>query len=412
MVVALDGDVGILRDLAKRYSEVADEAIQDERRDLWRSHNSLVRTRPLIYVRAFAWREAPESALECQDPFYRAHENYLRQQLYRATFGDDYIIEPWITQTATHIIPPEGPWGVEVKRIASPEPRGAWKYDPPIKELADVEKLVRPHHAIDEQATARNVARLQDAVGDILEVNVSRAPLYRVWHADISTDLAYLRELGQVMWDMVDHPQWLHGLLAFMRDGVLTAQREAEEAGEWRLADHENQAMPSALELRDPEANSQPVTRDQLWAFVAAQEMAQVSPAMHDEFMLQYQLPIMKAFGLVSYGCCEDLTHKIDMVRQIPNLRRIAVAPFADAQRCAEQIGDQYVMSWRPSPAEMVSVQFDPDHIRKTVRGALDAARANGCHVDITLKDVETVEGQPERIHEWVRIVREEIEAY
>jgi hypothetical protein len=409
---ALDGDVQILRDLADQYREVAGKEVQDERRDLWRRHNSLVRTRPLIYVRAFAWREVPDSELQCRDPFCRAHESYLRQQLYRDTFGDDYIIEPWITQTATYTTPREGPWGVEVKRIPSPDPRGAWKYDPPIKELEDVGKLVAPHHAIDEEATARNVARLQDTVGDILEVNVSRAPLYRVWHADISTDLAYLRELGQVMWDMVDHPAWLHNLVAFMRDGVLTAHQEAEEAGDWRLADHENQAMPYALELRDPVANSEPVTRDQLWAFVAAQEMAQVSPAMHDEFILQYQLPIMEAFGLVSYGCCEDLTHKIDMLRQIPNLRRIAVTPFADVRRCAEQIGDIYVMSWRPSPAEMVSVRFDPDHIRTTVRGALDAARANGCHIDITLKDVETVEGHPERIHEWVRIVRDVIEAY
>jgi hypothetical protein len=127
--------------------------------------------------------------------------------------------------------------------------------------------------------------------------------------------------------------------------------------------------------------------------------------------MLQYQLPIMAQFGLASYGCCEDLTHKIDILRQIPNLRRIAVSPFADAQRCAEQIGEAYVMSWRPSPAEMVSVQFEPDHIRRVTREALAAARANGCHIDVTLKDVETVQGDPARVPGWVRIVRETIEA-
>ncbi|GAI58840.1 unnamed protein product [marine sediment metagenome] len=48
-------------------------------------------------------------------------------------------------------------------------------------------------------------------------------------------------------------------------------------------------------------------------------------------------------FGLVAYGCCEDLTYKVDMLRQIPNLRRIAVPPFADAAKCAEQIGRDYV---------------------------------------------------------------------
>jgi hypothetical protein len=216
-----------------------------------------------------------------------------------------------------------------------------------------------------------------------------------------------LRELGQVMWDMVDHPEWLHELVAFMRDGILRAQDEAEAAGDWHLCDHQNQAMPYALELADPRANGESVTRDHLWTFVASQEMAQVSPAMHDEFLLQYQLPIMNKFGLVAYGCCEDLTHKIDMLRQIPKLRRIAVTPFADVRKCAEQIGDEYVMSWRPSPAQMVSVQFDPDYVRSTVKEALEVAQANGCHVDITLKDVETVQDHPERIHEWVKIVRE-----
>jgi hypothetical protein len=408
----MNPDLTILRDLARRYVEACARDVQDERRELWRKHNSLVRTRPLIYVRAFAWCEAPESALRCQDPFYRVHENVLRQMLYRDTFGDDYILEPWITQGATYVIPEEGPWGVRVGCVPSPDPRGAWKYDPPLREPEDLARLVAPHHVIDEQATARDVSRLQDAVGDILEVNVDRAPLYRIWHGDLSTDLAYLRELGQVMWDMVDRPAWLHGLLAFMRDGVLAAHREAEEAGDWHLGNHENQAMPYALELADPQANGESVTRDRLWTFVAAQEMAQVSPAMHDEFMLQYQLPIMRPFALVAYGCCEDLTHKIDILRQIPNLRRIAVSPFADVQRCAEQIGDEYVLSWRPSPAEMVSVQFDPDHIRRTVREALAAARANGCHIDITLKDVETVQFEPHRIHRWTAIVRDEVERY
>ena len=49
--------------------------------------------------------------------------------------------------------------------------------------------------------------------------------------------------------------------------------------------------------------------------------------------MLQYQIPLMAPFGLAAYGCCEDLTPKIDLLRQIPNLRRIAVSPMADVAR-------------------------------------------------------------------------------
>ena len=405
-------DVQILRDLAKRYVEACSKEVQDERRDLWRKHNSLIRTRPPIYVRAFAWTEVPESGLECEEPFWRRHESWLRQMVYRDGFGDDYILEPWITQNATYVTPPEGLWGVPIGRIPSPEPRGSWLYDPPLKALTDIEKLVPPQHVIDQDATARNVARLHAAVGDVLEVNVCRAPAYRMWHADLSTDLAYLRGLEQVMWDMHDHPQWLHELLEFMRDGVLRTHEQAEQNGDWHLADHQNQAITYAMELDDPQANGPSVTRDKLWTFVASQEMAQVSPAMHDEFMLSHQRPIMEKFGLAAYGCCEDLTYKIDMLRKIPNLRRIAVSPFANVRKCAEQIGDDYVFSWRPSPAEMVSTQFDADFVRKHVREALDIASEYGCHADITLKDVETVQHQPDRIHKWTRIVREIVEDY
>ena len=69
-------------------------------------------------------------------------------------------------------------------------------------------------------------------------------------------------------------------------------------------------------------------------------------PSDIEEFLLRYQLPILRRFGLTAYGWCEDLTHKIDMLRQIPNLRRIAVSPFAGVARCAEQIGADYALSF------------------------------------------------------------------
>ena len=39
---------------------------------------------------------------------------------------------------------------------------------------------------------------------------------------------------------------------------------------------------------------------------------------------------------------------------------------------------------------------------------ALGACRS--CHVDITLKDVETVQDDPDRVRQWVRLVREKTE--
>lgn len=394
-----------LRDLARQYAEICADPVQDERRALWRRHNSLTPTRPLIYTRAFAWHEMPQSQCVCETPFMRSYESSLRQQLFWHALGDDSIFEPWITVQAVRRC--HG-WGVSGERNFSDEPRGAFKVDYPIKEHSDIDKLRMPWHEIDEEATTDRAARLSDAIGDIITINVDRAPAYRVWSGDIATDLGYLRGIENFMVDMLDNPVWLHRLVGFMRDGILKTHDEAESAGDWGLCAHQNQAMPYAEELADPAANVDGVGRKQLWCYMAAQELTAVSPAMHDEFVLQYQLPILKPFGLVAYGCCEDLTHKIDMLRQIPNLRRIAVSPFSDVARCAEQIGRDYVFSYRPSPADMVSYGFDADRIRRILRRDLEACR--DCHVDITLKDVQTVENDPERVKHWVNITREVID--
>lgn len=400
-------DIAILRDLAKQYLDICQKPVQRERRILWRKKNSLKKVRPLIYVRAYAWNEMPQSRCECEDPFYRNYEDFFRRMLFQDTFDDDYIFEPWVTVNASYKCTG---WGISGSKNFSNEPRGSWKIDYPIKVPEDIEKMQVPRHEIDEEKTSENVHRLQEAIGDIITINVDRGPAYRMWTGDISTDLGYLRGIENIMLDMMDNPEWLHRLLAFMRDGILRTHEQAEAAGDWGLCDHQNQAMPYAEELQDPAANINGVKRSQLWVFMASQELTSVSPRMHDEFMLQYQLPILEKFGLVAYGCCEDLTNKIDMLRQIPNLRRIAVAPSANVAKCGEQIGDDYVLSYRPSPADMVSYGFDADRIRNIIRRDLNACR--GCHVDITLKDVETVQGDPDRIRKWVRIVREIIEDF
>lgn len=398
-------DRTIVRDLARRYLEVCARPEQAERRRLWRAHNSLRKTRPLIYVRAFAWPEMPDSRLTCDDPLLRGYEDYFRNHIFWDSLGDDSIFEPWVTVPAAHRC---AGWGVSGERHRVNESGGAFKIDYPIREPEDFARLRAPRHEIDEQETARRVNAVRDAIGDLLPVAVDRGPAYRMWSGDISTDLGYLRGIENFMLDMSDRPEWLHRLVGFMRDGILRTHEQAETAGDWGLCAHQNQAMPYAEELADPSPAPGGVRRAQLWGYLAAQEFTLVSPAMHEEFLLRYQLPILSAFGLAAYGCCEDLTRKIDMLRRIPNLRRIAVSPFADVRRCAEQIGSAYVLSYRPSPADMVSYSFDAGRIRSILTRDLAACR--GCHADITLKDVETVQGDPDRVRSWVALTRQVID--
>lgn len=399
-------DLDILHKLIEQYLDICDEPIQQERRRLWRQLHALQSERPMVYARAFAWGEMPQNQCQCSDPLFREQERALRKALFHHSFGDDMVFEPWLVLSAVHRV--RG-WGVDVSRHESEEARGSFKVDYPLKSLSDVDKLRIPRHEIDEAKTAENLERLQEAVGGLIPISLDRRPACRVWTADISTDLFYLRGMENYMIDMYDDPEGLHRLVKFMSDGILKAHDEAEAAGDWSEPGGESiQAMPYAPGIKEPAPNQQGTPRSNLWWFAAAQEFTSVSPEMHDEFLLQYQLPILEKFGLVSYGCCEDLTNKIDMLRQIPNLRRIAVSPFANVASCAEQIGADYVTSYRPSPSDMVSYGWDSERARKILQRDLEACR--DCHMDIVLKDVETVQHDPDRVRKWVDITREVIE--
>ena len=409
-------DIEVLRGLAQQYAEIAAKDLQQERRDLWRQHFSLSTTRVPILVTYGIWNVwcqdvFADQAMRCEDPFHRQYERWLRMELFHDSIGDDYICEPWLPLAAVRKTA-EGAygeaWGARVQRTHAAVKGGSWKATPPIASWDDMEQLSPPVHAIDEEATCRNAARLQDAIGDILEVDIQRGPILSDFAADISTTVAGLRGLEQIMIDMYESPEELHSLLAFLRDGVLANQEQAEAAGDLSLTTQRNQAMPYAKELESPKPNSGSRKRNELWGSFAAQEYTLVSPKFHEEFLLRYQAPIMDKYALVHYGCCENLTRKIDMLRSIPNLRSIAVTPTADVVQCADQIGSDYVISWRPNPTDMVCTNWDESRIERQLRDGLQACQNGVCH--IRLKDIETLQGEPDRLRRWTRIARSVVE--
>ena len=405
-------DIEVMRDLAKQYAEIAAKPIQEERRKLWRRHFSLKKTRPPVLVtygmhNVWCRDVFSRENMVFQDPFWRRYERWLRMQIFHDSIGDDYICEPWIPQNAVYKVRRGAfgeSWGMEPKRSDTGDEGGSYKLKAPIADWGDMASLKAPSHEIDETATTRNYERLGEAIGDILEIDVNRGPMLTNFSGDVSTTVAAQRGLEQIMLDMYDSPVQLRELLSCLRDGILENQGEAEKAGDFSLTSQNNQAMTYAEELDQPKPNSGARKRNALWGFCAAQEYTLISPEFHDEFLLKYQIPIMAPYGLVHYGCCEDLTRKIAMLRQVPNLRSIAVTPRADVQKCAEQIGEDYVLSWRPNPTDMVCLNWDADRVERIIRGGVGACRDGIFHIH--LKDVETVQGEPERLQRWTHLVR------
>lgn len=401
-----------VRELAKETRDFALSSEMNRRRALWTRHNSLRFTRPPIYIRSIPFDEFPESKeLKCEDAYLRSLERQLLLNRYRMQLQDDTIVEPYITVQAAVDEEDEGVYGLPAELEERAGGVLAARFRPSLIEEEDVAKLRVRDYNVDEAETARRVERAQDALNGELDIAVDRqAPLLRMWQNDISTAIAKLRGLEQLMWDAYDRPEWLMSLAGWMRDRILGHLGQTEKAGGLRLANHQNQAMPYCEELPPPSASDAPVAAKSLWGYMAAQEFTGFGPEMFDELLFQFQRPILERYGLVAYGCCEDLTKKIPVIKRLSNLRRIAVSPFADARKCAEQIGRDYVLSWRPNPSSACSRGVDEAFMRRELRAVADAFDENGCVWDVTLKDLETASGDPNAIVRWTAIVREELE--
>ena len=405
-------DKFILRDLAKQYRDVCDSDRNREARLLWRDHNCLIKTRPPVYCMVFFATHMEEEIKAGIPPLVtditlHEIEYWLRTRLWASTIPDDTVYDPWYPVEAVRQTASSGNWGMERKKTYNEVSR-SWRNFSVLKTMEDLEKLeVTPHLVLDGNPSEAQLAR--SIFGDILPVHVNRSTVYPIWGGtDLSEEAGALIGLEEMLYMTYDNPELLHKLMVFMRDGVLKNLEQGEAAGDWSTAENQNYSLPPHTpELPEPEAGSYGARLKDLWFFTHAQEFETVSPDMHEEFLLNYQMPIMKKFGLVNYGCCETLDKKIDILRKIPNLRRICVGPTANLKTCSDQIGKDYIVSWRPNPALMVSNGFDPDNVRKVIRQALKDSQ--GCSIEVMLKELMTVQGELSRLFKWTEIANQEV---
>jgi hypothetical protein len=398
-------DRAVLRDLSRRVSDIGHLPVMDERRTLWKRHNALERLRPMLLVfPEGSWRELlPGSSMRCQGHRARGIEWSLRHAIYHHEhLHDDTVIEPrWVVRKRVAV----SNRGLEPRHIASHEATGAWAFDPVIHTPDDLDLLRTPIVTYNEAATERDQVLAEDLLGDILPVEVRGIGVIS-FH--LMAEYTALRGLEQVMVDMIADPAMLHSAMGIMEAGhreIIARYQELgllqpNHDGEY----HSSGGVTYTDELPAPGYQGGPPRLCDLWASAEAQEMAQVSPRMHAEFILPYEKRLLAPYGLVGYGCCEDLTRKMQDVLTIPNLRRVSVAPSADLARCAEQIGTRSVVSWKPQPAHMVGT-FDEEMIRGYIRSACEVTRDNV--VEFILKDTHTCEGRTQRFDAWTRIASE-----
>ncbi|RMD82177.1 MAG: hypothetical protein D6820_04085 [Lentisphaerae bacterium] len=402
-------DKNILRELAKKVAELAARPEMEERKRLWTEHNDLKLRRPLILVfPEGSWQELlPAASREVEEEGLWPVERELKRRIYTAEhLGDDsVIVDEW---PVTSVVRQVSGWGLEEKRVPSPEQRGAWHYEPVLHSAADVARLRIPELYFDETATKARVEFFEELFGDILKVRY-KGVHHITYH--LMKQYTSWRGLEEMMMDIYCNPQLIHDVMEFLVEAHSRILEFYREHNLLRLNnDNTYQGSGGNGWTRSlPADDFSGVVRPQdMWSFAESQELAQVGPEHHNQFALAYEKRLLAPFGLTAYGCCEDLSRKLDYVCTIPNLRRISISPWADVEIAAAGLQDRYIFSWKPNPAHLVG-RFDPEMIRSYIRHTLEVAKEHGCILELVLKDTHTCDGEPERFSTWTRIAREEI---
>jgi len=120
-------------------------------------------------------------------------------------------------------------------------------------------------------------------------------------------------------------------------------------------------------------------------------------------------MPIFQRFGLVGYGCCENLTHKINGVLSIPNLRIFVCSAWTDLDLVLERTNRAYCIMWRQKASDVVFPD-DPARVRDDLMEG--TRRLQGHYYQIVLRELQTLAGHPHRLHEWTRFAKEAAEKY
>lgn len=398
-----------LRALAQQVAEIAALPAQRATVARWKALNGLRPERPMVMIDQVCWHEMDvdgELALRTEDPFCRDLETRLRRTLYAwKHMRADLVVEPAID---IHKAIRNTGFGIQAQeQRAVSDPRndvvGHFYFDQ-LKTDADLAKIRAPEVTLDAGATARIEEQAHALFDGVIPVRMRGAgyPMFRAWD-QIST----WRGVENALYDLVDRPEFVHRMMTRITDAYLGELDQLEAQGlldQWPQI-HCTGACTDEL----PAAGSDPgrLRARDVWAAGQAQMFSTVSPAMHQEFELDYAVRWYQRFGLVYYGCCEPLDGKIDIVRAIPHVRKISMSPWVDVEKGAAQIGRDFVFSRKPSPAFLARDAWDPAAVARDLRATRDACVRHGCPLEFILKDISTVHYQPQRLWEWARIARQ-----
>jgi len=406
-------DFDVLRKLGEVQAHIADLPIQKEKAELWRKLNDLESVRPLVWINEVPWHEMDvngELTLQTNDPDLQQIELDLRRLLYQWNhFPADMVVSPYIPCPLE--IKTTGIGLLENADIIMTDPANdiiSRRYHPQIASPEDVEKIIMPVVTCDWEATEEKYNRMTAIFGDIISIQKEgkRGTWFAPWD-----ELVSWWGVESLMLDLTQRPDMVNAAITRLMDARI-CELDQWEALNFISTNANNTRIGSggygySSILPEVENGENHLKVKDLWGSATAQIFGSVSPKMHWEFALRHELRWLEKWGLTYYGCCEPLDRKVDILKHIPNLRKVSLSPWVNTDKAVKLMGNDYVLSRKPSPAIFAEDNWRPQQAQADLDDFL--TKANGLAIEIIMKDISTVRYHPERLWEWEKIAMEAV---
>ncbi|MDP4133488.1 MAG: hypothetical protein Q8882_05705 [Bacillota bacterium] len=408
-------DVKILRQLAYKYFQIANSEKNTYNMRLHTAVNDLKQIRPVVLIDELPWNEMNidnELTLQCSIPYLREVEDFLRKSIYKMKhMPADMVVMPFIP--VRKVLSSTG-IGISVEEKTLPTDINnnvkSHEYTDILKTEEDLQKLHNPIISYDKEETLRRYNLVGEIIGDIIPVMLSGIDMFSVTPWD---QIATYKGVTNLLIDLVDRPEFMHKVVQRLSEINISLLEQYESLGLFSNQPSSLHCTPILTsDLPSKSYDGGNLTRKDIWGRGAAQIFASVSKDMHNEFDIQYMKKTIGQCGLVYYGCCEPLDKKIDIVEQIPNLRKISITPWADVNVASEIINKKYVLASKPNPSSVAVPMLNKEALKEELTRILDACRKNNCNCDIVLKDISTCCNRPENIFEWEKIAMDLVNNY
>ena len=415
-------EVERLRSLGRQVAEIAADPVQKKHIQIWKNVNDLHMTKPALLARdnpLFMMNVDDELTTTVQDPFFADVEQDLLVKIYEWKHVRLHrVVLPEVKCKAAVSdslfgITASAPDANKLNRISEASVSSARAYKRIIDSEADLQRIERPRIIHDAEETSRRFDMLQAIFSGILDVRLQGIDYFRFTPWD---DLLSWMSIEQGMYDLAMNPEFMHRAVRRYVDAAIFRAREYERLG-LITSNNTNTCVGSGgygfsdrLPLPTPSGIGGRLIDN--WGDCTDQIFTAISPAMSAEFAFAYENEWASQFHWLYYGCCERLDQKIPELSSFINLRKVSMSPFADLENGMQQLqGKDIVVSFKPNSNHLTLPEVDYGLMRQELEAACLLARKYQVNLEILMKTIITLRGEPQRLWQWCELATEVVDS-